>query len=656
MRILVTLFALIFAASSLTAARPKPLPEEITQQQSAQMKRQIEQLKKELKVFPKKRFNYDLLDTAVCIKGAEWTLKHNQFFKSGHINNAFKTLTLAKKRINDFKAKKKPHWIEAGKQHACAYQSRIDDSIQPYALSLPKGFNIKSEKKWPLIVVLHGYNKRLNEPWFIQRFDGKPTPPEQTWVQLDVYGRGNNGYRWAGETDLFEAIRDVQRRIRVDRNRIAIWGFSMGGAGTWHLALHHPDKWAAAGAGAGFVDFYKYQNRTEKLPPYQHAPLTIYDSVNYALNNANIPMVAYCGELDKGMKNTQMMIEAGKKNKSPFKLIVGKSVGHKFTPKGKKEFIDFLTTHNTKGLPKYGYRKKIRFVTYTTKYNQCDWMHVEELRKMYQPAIVEGGLGKKDSSLLKLTTKNVRALQIDRDMAFQISIDGSDKMPLANAAEGLLPSVYYVHDGKEWSELDYDESRAFQENSKQHKRKNLQGPIDDAFMEAFLCVRGTGTPWSLTHEKWTQFTLKRFQNEYDKWLRATIPVITDQSLTEKQIEQKNLILFGDPGSNAIIAKVVEKLPIKWSKKSIEVAGKTYSTQDHGVCLIFPNPLNPDKYVVINSGHTMHENDFRGSNSNLYPRLGDIAVLKFSSKKKGLFKEETIWANIFDGNWKLPAKP
>ena len=70
-------------------------------------------------------------------------------------------------------------------------------------------------------------------------------------------------------------------------------------------------------------------------------------------------------------------------------------------------------------------------------------------------------------------------------------------------------------------------------------------------------------------------------------------------------------------------------------------------------LIFPNPLNPTRYVVINSGHTLHDAEFIGTNALLFPRLGDIAVQQFESSKGGGFTETTQWATSFDSHWKLP---
>ncbi|MCH9793553.1 MAG: hydrolase, partial [Planctomycetes bacterium] len=135
--------------------------------------------------------------------------------------------------------------------------------------------------------------------------------------------------------------------------------------------------------------------------------------------------------------------------------------------------------------------------------------------------------------------------------------------------------------------------------------------------------------------------------------RAKVPVINDHEVSDKIIADKNLILFGDPGSNSLIAKIVEDLPIQWAKDQITVNGKNYETQNHGVVLIYPNPLNPARYVVINSGHTMHEKDFRASNSWLFPKLGDIAIIQFQKTKSGSFENKTVWAELFDSNWNLP---
>ncbi|HUG90046.1 MAG TPA: hypothetical protein VML55_04380, partial [Planctomycetaceae bacterium] len=201
-------------------------------------------------------------------------------------------------------------------------------------------------------------------------------------------------------------------------------------------------------------------------------------------------------------------------------------------------------------------------------------------------------------------------------------------------------------------------SRRFASNPDLRKRHNLQGPIDDAFMQPFVCVRGTGEAWSAGNAGWSSWVLERFSREFDKYLRGRAPVVDDTAVDATLIAEKNLVLFGDPGSNAVLAKILDRLPVKWTAESIEVAGRRYDPGSHGLSLIYPNPLNPARYVVINSGHTFHARDFEASNAWLFPRLGDVAVQKFSKRgdadEDAGYDEQIEWAAVFDASWQLPA--
>ena len=72
-------------------------------------------------------------------------------------------------------------------------------------------------------------------------------------------------------------------------------------------------------------------------------------------------------------------------------------------------------------------------------------------------------------------------------------------------------------------------------------------------------------------------------------------------------------------------------------------------------LIYPSPLNGARYVVLNSGHTFHAPEFRGTNALLYPRLGDWAVLKLASTKSDPLGVEARAAGLFDEYWKFVQK-
>ena len=109
------------------------------------------------------------------------------------------------------------------------------------------------------------------------------------------------------------------------------------------------------------------------------------------------------------------------------------------------------------------------------------------------------------------------------------------------------------------------------------------------------------------------------------------------------------MLFGDPSSNSILGQVVDRLPLKWTKDAIELGGKSYAANEHVPALIYPSPLNTGRYVVVNSGHTFHAADFRGTNALFYPRLGDFAILKLSGKDP--LDAAPATAGLFDEFWR-----
>jgi len=223
---------------------------------------------------------------------------------------------------------------------------------------------------------------------------------------------------------------------------------------------------------------------------------------------------------------------------------------------------------------------------------------------------------------------------------------GDQEFPLESAVKGLLPDVYFRLVGDKWQMMDYNESRAFEENDAKGKRHNLQGPIDDAFSAPFLCVVGTGKAWNAPVQEWTERRLKSFADDWRHYLRGEIRIKKDIEVTADDIEGHHLILFGDPGSNHFLARLLKDLPLRWSEQEIELGAQTFSARDHVPVLITANPVNPLRYVVVNSGHTFGALEFRGTNALLFPHLGDFAVFTADPAAN-----EPKVSGYFDEKWK-----
>ena len=639
--------SLLWTLPALAADPPAPTP--LTAEARTVFVQEIASLRAAAKSLQSERPDVrQLADAEIGIEAVDRSLRFEELTKKNSAAQARAILALAKQRIDTLQAGKHT-WGQTPGRTVLGYRSRVDGTAQPYALTLPEGYTEKGSDRLPLYIELHGRGDQSEVPFFAQH-EGKPAPAGQTYLKLDVFGRGNNAYRYAGEADVFEALADVIRRYRVDERRIVLWGFSMGGAGAWHVGLHYPAKWCSVGPGAGFVDFYSYQKVKQPLPAFQDRTLHIYDTTNYAMNLANVPLVTYGGEIDPQLAaSTTMRNLAGQLN-IPVNVIIGPMMGHKFDDASQAAFMAFHEENAKRGLPESSDRRKVRFTTCTVKYNECDWLRIEEQTIPYEESIVESEMEGDDT--LHLDTENVNALSVSRTIADKISIDDSADFPLTEAASGRLPEVYFVKENDAWQLLDYDDSIAFAEPTEPHKRHNLQGPIDDAFSQSFVCVRGTGTPWSKSHQAYADWNLARFQKEFDQWMRGHARTFDDTAITDELIENHNLVLFGDPGSNAVLARVIENLPLDWTKDAVTFNDTSYNPDLHCVALIFPNPLNRSKYVVLNSGHSFHEKEFKASNAQLYPRLGDAAVLRFRADKKSEFSEEIVTGEILNSRWEL----
>jgi pimeloyl-ACP methyl ester carboxylesterase len=523
------------------------------------------------------------------------------------------------------------------------YVSAIDGSIQPYGVILPKRYD--GTKPMRLDVVLHGSSKPvgMSELKFISRFDegdeDKGNAPDVDYIELHPLGRVENCYRWAGETDVFEAIEAVCRNYKIDRDRIVLRGMSMGASGTWHLGLKHPDRFVAIGPYCGYVDTHRFSEtpipgfiKVGPLPPHQEIGLHMLDSVDYAANAAMVPEIACIGDKDTFFHAHVIMGQAFAKEGVPFTNLISQGTGHVIDPKTHAEQMRRIGEYAAKGLDHDP--KQLRFVTWTLKYNRCHWLELLSLGRHYERAEFRASITADAIEVSEI--RNITRFAIHRPVN-KMRIAGADiTLPPRAATDALV----FTKSGDTWR---CDGPR--KEIKLTGKQPGLQGPIDDAFATPFLCVRGTGKPWNPAINTWAAAELQRFEYEWARYMRGPLPVKNDTEVTEADVRDKHLILFGDPGSNSWIAKALPQLPLAWTREELRLGAEAQSAQDHSPAFITASPLAPDRYLVINSGHTFHEKEFAGFNYLLYPRLGDWAVIKVGAEEK------IIRAGYFDEEWR-----
>jgi pimeloyl-ACP methyl ester carboxylesterase len=624
---------------------------------AARLAKEIEALRGELKGKPAL---LELLpDVEIYHKAVDWALRYDEFFKTNETRTARALLSLGMERVQSLRDGFAP-WLTATGLVVRGYVSKIDGSAQPYGLVVPASFRPNSPQPYRLDFWFHGRGETLSELDFINgrlRSPGEFTPPNA--FVLHSYGRYCNGNKFAGETDVFEALEHARRYYPIDMNRLVVRGFSLGGAACWHMAVHHAGLWAAAAPGAGFSetpDFLKvFQN--EKLKPswYEQKLWHLYDCTDWALNLFQCPTVAYSGENDKQKQAADMMATAMSKAGLELVHIIGPKMGHSYHADSKKEInrrIDSIVDRGRESV-----RPHIRFVTWTLKYNRMNWVIVDGLEQHWERAAVDADLsGSAADNSIRITTRNVSALTL----SFEPGLCPLDNTrPPRVFIDASKPSAPRVLSDRSWTASFYKSGTRWElveqpdDPGKLHKRHGLQGPIDDAFTDSFLMVRPTGKPMNAKVGAWTTTEMNHAIEQWRRHFRGDARVKDDSAVTEADIAAHHLVLWGDPSSNQLLAKLADKLPIRWDTRELKAGKEAFPAASHVPVLIYPNPLNPKKYVVLNSGFTFREYDYL-NNARQVPKLPDYAVVDVGVPVSSRAPGGITSAGFFNERWELTA--
>ena len=601
-----------------------------------------------------------LADVLVYEKAVRWALEHKEIFDPAPpkdkkaplpapAGNVRKALAAGLERAKALKDGKTPWTTQTGGVLR-GYTSKVDGSVQPYWLIVPKDYDFAAQTKHRLDFWWHGRYENVVEAGFMANSPGTggiiPAPGA---LILHPFGRFSNANKFAGEIDTFECLDHAKKHYRIDERRLVARGFSMGGAACWQYGVHYPTLWAACAPGAGFSEtpeFLKvYQN--EKIEPtwYEQKLWHMYNATDTALNIFNLPTVAYSGEIDSQKQAADVMAREVKKVGLELTHVIGPKTGHSYEKAAKEEVNKRIDAFVEKGLPAAKDRTEIKFATYTLRYNRCAWLTVDALDKHWERAEVRGTLagGKFD-----IRTKGVAALTVtvpSHVTPISVSIDGAETLNRSGTRTDVDERFERGADGK-WAKV-----KAPPATPSGAKRHGLQGPIDDAFMDAFLMVKPSGKAANAKVGEWAEKEFKHATEHWRKQFRGDAPVKADTAVTDADIKNSNLVLWGDPSSNAVLAKIADKLPIKWTDRGVVVGKGTYDAGTHVPVLIYPNPLNPSKYVVINSGFTYREYDYL-NNARQVPKLPDYAVIDVTTPPNSRYPGKVVRAGFFGEKWEL----
>lgn len=209
-----------------------------------------------------------------------------------------------------------------------AYLSKVDDTLQPYRVFVPASYD--GSKAYPLIIALHGMGGDENS-YFDSYAQGafKVEAEKRGYIVACPKGREPASmYVGAAERDVMDVLEEVRRAYRIDADRVYMTGHSMGGYGTWSVAMNYPQVFAALAPVAGGGN---------------PAGMT---------KIAHVAQLVVHGDNDKtvAVERSRVMVEAAKKLSVELKYIEIPGGDHiSVAPRTFKDVYDFFDTHKRKG-------------------------------------------------------------------------------------------------------------------------------------------------------------------------------------------------------------------------------------------------------------------------------------------------------------------
>jgi pimeloyl-ACP methyl ester carboxylesterase len=186
------------------------------------------------------------------------------------------------------------------------------DTNYHYLLYKPADYELDTLKAYPLIIYLHGGSHRgtdLNKLYGYgipdQIYRGREFPFIIAAPQCPVL------LRWSTDNWFENFFNEIKSKYRIDTNRVYLTGVSLGGAGTWYLAIKYPEKFAAIAPMSGFTSHIDY----------------IYKNSD---NLRAIPIWAFHGVIDETVpvEETDRMIEKLKGKNKSLKYTRLPEIGH----------------------------------------------------------------------------------------------------------------------------------------------------------------------------------------------------------------------------------------------------------------------------------------------------------------------------------------
>lgn len=389
-----------------------------------------------------------------------------------------------------------------------------------------------------VLVIPSGYDESKKWPVFVHpiQYTASARDVSEEMIDLQWLSILPTNLQWKEYETLLGIIKD---KLNIDVDRIYINGECGDGITAMALALKYPDRWAECSISTG--------NSLRHL----------------AGNMLNLPFV-FCNYHPEN-KGWQAYTDLAARCFEYY--------GCKYFKYGETR-----DTAEVRGKPlpeaiRNRSPERVRFATESLGSSEAYWVRIDGREDENLLASIDAHVS---GQRVILKTKNVDAYTVDLGEA---GIDANKPVEIVEGGESL----------------GFAKGRLFVKKSAKYagaaniKNERLHGPIQDVFTDPYVVVYGVDG-----EDK----QLSAASEKAARSLANGAPCYSADNVPEKIIDSHNLVLVGTEESNAWISKICQELPVQIKEGRLVADGQEYKGGNAGFMLVYPNPLNPERYVAV----------------------------------------------------------
>ena len=524
-----------------------------------------------------------------------------------------------------------------------AYLDEVDGSPQYCRAYLPADYD--PAKKWPLVIQMHGYNPAnpVYVRWWAadERHSHLDTEfsDHRGVIYMEPHGRGNTYYIGMGDKDILSVITEAKRLFNVDEDRIYLTGDSMGGWGTWNVATRHPDLFAAIAPVFGGSDYHAQMSEEDlaKLGPLDRFVHEKQSSWAMADGLLNIPIFVHHGDEDKSVNveysrwGVRLLQRWGYDVR--YHEYPGRSHEALESQNGNLN-IEWFLGHRRNPNPRH-----VRIRSAELRNASAYWVHVRQSANPLGFMVADAELV--DDNMIRLDTRNILDIELTPST---VLVDQAK--PVTVVWNGVARKMT-VHNGT------LRLTQAGYEPATLHKSEIMPGSIADFTVTPFAVVIGTV---SRDPEMVAQCLAKAsaFVENWQEWQKHQPRLFADTAIGEAEMAKYSLLLVGGAEANRVTARLAAGLPFRISTDRIAIGGRDFPVKDAALQMIYPHPLNAERYVWIAAGTSadgMYFNELNPQRLNDWDYIITDGLIPAYQQRASVLQTRVV-SGMFDSNWRF----